>query len=183
MKRCLALLLLLSLPAQAAPPDLSGVPHLAVHYYDVEGKTARQVRAQINKRGPIDSYEGRRMDAVTEWKFQWTWPGRGTAKCDLSTARIDYQINMTLPRLVVNAETPGAVQLKWSIYLDALVQHELGHARYAAERAPDVLAAIRSATCLTADESAQRILNKITQHDIEYDDETDHGVMEGAHLP
>jgi predicted secreted Zn-dependent protease len=156
---------------------------LAVHYYDVAGMTARQVRAQLNRLGPIDPNDRKRMDAMTLWDFKWNWPGYGTAKCDLSAATVEYKIDLTLPRLVVNDETPTAVKLKWNIFLNALTEHELGHVTFAREHAADVLAAIKGSTCLAADAAAQRVLAEITRHDIEYDAETDHGVKQGVHLP
>jgi len=187
MKRlALVMAFLISAGAAAAPegqPDLSAIPHLSVHYYDVKGKTARQVRRQLNTLGPIDPTDHARMDATTLWAFKWDWPGRGTARCDLASAKVDYRIDLTLPRLVVNDETPTAVQLKWKIYLDALTEHELGHVNFVVQHAPEVLAAIRASSCLNADKAAQRVLAEITRHDIEYDEETDHGVIQGVHLP
>ena len=180
---CAACLMSVAGSAAVAQPELSAIPHLSVHYYDVEGKTARQVRAQLNRLGPIDSYEQRHMDAVTLWKFDWTWPGRGTPACDLSSAQVSYRIDLTLPRLAITDETPRAVQLKWNIYLNALTEHELGHVNFVVEHAPDVLAAIKSSSCLTADQAAHRVLDTITRHDVEYDSETDHGVIQGVHLP
>jgi hypothetical protein len=51
------------------------------------------------------------------------------------------------------------------------------------EREEDVLEAIQDATCDTADAAATEVLDEIRQHDIDYDEETNHGETQGARFP
>lgn len=169
--------------AGAPAPDLSAIPHLTPHYYDVGGLTVRQVRAQLNAVRPTDPTDRAPMDAVTIWNFKWHWPGRDAAHCDLSSATVDYHIDLTLPRLVVTDDTPTAVKIKWGIYLEALTRHELHHVDLVTQGAAAMLAAIKSASCNTADEAARGVLAQIARENWEYDQETDHGVQDGVHLP
>ena len=71
----------------------------------------------------------------------------------------------------------------WDRYLAALMVHEAGHVAYTYDRRSDVLAAIRSATCATADRAARAALAAIDAYHIAYDRETGHGATQGASFP
>ncbi|WP_174293281.1 DUF922 domain-containing protein, partial [Sphingomonas bacterium] len=78
---------------------------------------------------------------------------------------------------------PAEVQAAWRRYAAALDEHEAGHVRYAWQHRGDVLAAIRGATCATAEAAGQAALADIVAHDLAYDRETQHGLTQGAVFP
>ncbi len=158
------------------------IPHATIQYYDIFGSTESELRAQLDAKGPVDP-SGYKGDALTRWSYNWSWLGFGTDACDLSTAAVSYQITVTLPRWNPPANAPPALVAKWINYVHALVTHETGHVEFAAAQQPVILAAIQNAKCATANAAAQAVLQRIRQHDIEYDAATNHGATQGAQFP
>ncbi len=179
-------------PAPTENPPLAATPekviqnvnitNAAIHYYEINGNTEQDLRQQMNEFGPLDdNYQ--RFDAVTNWYISWNWPGYGTENCDLSTAETGLTIDLTLPRWnAPNNPDPNLVQ-KWNLYISNLAFHEQGHVDNILSYYPQVLTAIQNATCLTADQSAQNILEQIRQADRLYDETTSHGATQGALFP
>jgi len=167
----------------AAPTVVVGtVGDATMQYYDIAGATAGELRASINGEGPLDS-AGRRNDALTMWNIDWTWPLNADSSCILSGAMISTTITVTFPRWQPLAGASAALVQQWNTYEEALVTHESGHVSFVVVTAPDVLAAIKGATCATAEAAAQAAVGRIRQHDIDYDAETNHGFTQGAHFP
>ncbi len=176
--------LVISVQASAAEaPSLSDIPNLTITYYDIHGMTAGELRSQMNELGPTDPNDHKRMDAVTLWNFRWNWPGYGSAQCDLVSGSVTYEIKMTLPRMADQGRVSAGLNEKWNTYISALVGHERGHAEFVVKEAPEVLKAIKSASCLTADAAAGHVLDIIRRHDRDYDAETNHGETQGASFP
>ncbi len=76
--------------AQAAAITSADITH-----YDIDGKTANDLRRQMNALGPPDG--GRRWDAYARWHICWNWPGYGMRDCDLGRATTSLKITVTLP--------------------------------------------------------------------------------------
>jgi predicted secreted Zn-dependent protease len=170
-------------PSGAAPTVVVGaVADATMQYYDVTGTTAGELRGSINTQGPLDS-GGRRNDALTMWNIDWTWPLNPDSSCILSGATINTTIAVTFPRWLPPAGASAALVQQWNTYEEALVTHESGHVTFVLATAPDVLAAIKGATCATAEAAAQAAVGRIRQHDIDYDTETNHGATQGARFP
>jgi predicted secreted Zn-dependent protease len=170
-------------PPGAAPTVVVGaVADAVMQYYDVTGVTAAELRASMNAQGPLDS-AGQRNDAFTTWNIDWTWPLNPDSSCVLSGATITTTITVTFPRWLPPADVPASLVERWNDYEAALVTHESGHVSFVVTTANDVLAAIKGATCDTAEAAAQAVVLRIRQHDADYDAETNHGATQGAHFP
>ncbi len=89
---------------------------------------------------------------------------------------------MTLPRLVNAASLPPELQQDWARFLGDLEAHEKQHLLNAWTRRGDVLAAIRGATCDTANDAAKKVLREIDEADDAFDRRTDHGRKPDAAL-
>jgi predicted secreted Zn-dependent protease len=152
-------------------------PKAVVRYYDITGSTEQDLRHQMTAQGP----EG--YDAFTRWNVRWNWPGRGEADCRLKEAEVSYEVTVTFPRWMPTAETTPELVAKWNRYVRALADHEQLHVDNVVKRFPAVVAAIRNATCLTAEAAAQAALNPIRLFDAQYDLNTDHGRTQGARFP
>ena len=177
----------MALTAALAPaaPAASGGPHLAhatMRYYAVGGTTDAQIRARLNARAPAspDGFDG---DAFTRWNFRWSWPGYGSAACDLGKATVTLGIVVSFPRWIHPAAAPAAVAADWLRYTRALARHEQGHVDNVRARDPLVLRAIKRATCSTADAAARAQLQLIRAQDVAYDARTRHGATQGARFP
>lgn len=160
---------------------LAGTPGITLRTYRVAGDTIAAIRASLDAAGPVDRNDGERVEALTHWRYTWRWPG-GRA-CRLDAARVSVAATVTLPRLVGLATAPPDVAATWSRYRAALEEHEARHVHYARAHRGEVLAAIRGATCATADAAAQAVVRRLVEHDIAYDRDTHHGASEGAVFP
>ena len=178
----LALILLTMLPGTPAPDESVAIPHAKMVYYDIEGSTAAELRAQLNAKGPR-GYDGYRGDATTRWFIRWNWPGYGSALCRLGDATVTYDIQVTFPRWKAPAGASPELVARWKEYTRRLAEHEKGHVDFVVARHRSVLDAIRGATCATAEAAAQAALGPIRQHDIDYDMTTNHGATQGARFP
>jgi len=183
--RPIALALALAAALATAAPAASGGPLVAratMRYYAVGGTTDAQIRARLNARAPAspDGFDG---DAFTRWNFRWSWPGYGSATCDLAKATLTLSVVVSFPRWTHPAGASAAVAADWLRYTRALARHEQGHVDSVRARDPLVLRAIKRATCATADAAARAQLQLIRAQDVAYDARTHHGATQGAHFP
>ncbi len=168
--------------ATAGEPITASVPHATMTYYSIAGRTAGQLRAQLDARGPRDG-AGARFDAVTRWRYHWSWPGYGSASCRLGGAKVSVAISTAFPRWTPPRGADLILVGIWRRYVRALARHESGHARVAWTHRVAVLRAIRRATCATAEAAAQRQLTIVARLNASYDASTRHGATQGALFP
>jgi len=101
----------------------------------------------------------------------------------LSAAVVTDDIQVILPRWNPPADASPALVARWNEYVHRLAEHEQGHVDFVVASLPRVEAAIRAATCDTAEAAAQAALVPIRQHDVDYDAATQHGATQGARFP
>ena len=170
-------------PPGAAPTVVVGtVADAVMRYYDVTGTSTTELRSSMNAQGPSDA-GGNHNDAFTTWNIDWTWPLSPDRSCILAGATITMVITVTFPRWMPPQGTSPALVAEWNAYQQALVEHESGHVTFVVATANDVLAAIKGASCTTAEAAAQAVVARIRQHDLDYDAATNHGFTQGAHFP
>lgn len=158
------------------------MPEAEIVYYDIEGVTEEELRAQLDELGPVDS-SGYKGDALVEWFISRDWPGYGTDNCDLSQAQVSYTVEVIFPRWKPPEDAPNNLVIKWFNYTYRLAKHEKGHVDNLMENYQIVLEAIKGATCETADAAAEDALELLRAFDLEYDRQTGHGATQGARFP
>jgi predicted secreted Zn-dependent protease len=161
-------------------------------YYDVDGATAQELRAELDRRGPIDGTEHRRFDAVTHWYVRWrfTYENVGGG-CEITTVSTNADITYAFPRLRHQSAAPAALRRAFAGYLKNLLVHEKGHAQVGIDIAARIEAAIRrlpsAPTCPVLDDAANdlghALIKEANQLDIDYDAQTQHGKTQGARFP
>ena len=161
----------------------AGIPDVTIDYYPVDGGDAMAVRRAIDAARPTDAHDGRRVDALSSWDLRWSWPRTRRGGCDLAAATIRYKATVRMPQLAATARLTAAERADWDRYAAALARHEAWHVRYTYRHRRDILAAIRRATCRTADAAAQAVLAGFDAYQIAYDRETAHGTKDGASFP
>jgi len=161
----------------------AGIPDVTIAYYPVDGGDAMAVRRAIDAARPTDAHDGRRVDALSSWDLRWSWPRTRHGGCDLAAATIRYRATVRMPQLAATARLTAAERADWDRYAAALARHEAGHVRYTYRHRGDILAAIRRATCRTADAAAQAALAGLDAYQIAHDRETAHGTKDGASFP
>jgi predicted secreted Zn-dependent protease len=159
-----------------------GIPNATIEYYEISGSTEGELREQLDALAPV-GYDGYKGDATTNWFIRWDWPGYGTMSCDLSKATVSYEIEVVFPRWALPDDASPDLVTKWASFTRALAEHEKNHVDFVVANYRSVLAAIKSATCETADAAASSALEPIRQHDRDYDAATNHGETEGARFP
>lgn len=161
------------------------------HYdYKIYGNTASELRNEMNANGPGD--RGTRMDAYTSWRIQWKYQFTeldGT--CRMNDVAVTLRIAYTFPKWMNYEKGDAALKQKWNVYTNVLARHEEGHALHGQQAANEIDAAINQLPPMTscdslsgaANQAAQAIIAKYNEQDIQYDNETSHGMNEGAVFP
>lgn len=175
--------LVFALAGPAGADALDDVPGVSIVTYPVSGADAASLRRSIKAQRPTDPTTGEAFDAVTRWQMLWKWSGDGHGGCDLATTRVELRIEVILPELVDSERLPADVVQRWKAYLAALRRHEAGHARHAFEGVEDIRQAISHGDCAHANERGRAVVRRLNQYDVDYDRETQHGILQGTILP
>ena len=169
----LAPALLLAGRAQAVDWALfEGMPGIRFQYYEVEGRTAREIYDAMRARAP----RGTDGLAQTIWQIDVDWheQTRGST-CRVLDPRTKLSMTVILPRLrQVEGMTPEAFRY-WRATRRGLEIHEAGHARIAWDHRDDFNRAAQEASCKSITQVAKVTQERIEALQQEYDRVTDHG--------
>jgi predicted secreted Zn-dependent protease len=173
----------------ASSPAVSNVRY---QYYPISGATARELRAQMGQRGPLDRLEGRRYDARTDWILRWSYRYARTGnQCTLRSITSQVDVTLIYPRWQPPAKVSRSLVSDWNRYLAALQLHEEGHKNHGVAAGRDVVEKLSQMpsypSCQelgkAANALAQTISKGYNQRDVEYDRSTRHGYTQGAVFP
>lgn len=163
---------------------------LELEYFDVHGSTARELRAEMNRIGPVAD-NGVRGDAYTRWRIDWRFDltQRGP-ECIASNFEIDLAVTMTLPRWVAPPGASADLVALWDRYSAAMRLHEDGHHRIALAAAYEVKrrleAESREKSCKALENklnsAADAVLDEYRARQAEYDRATDSGRTQGTRV-
>jgi len=160
-------------------------------YYYIQGTTAKDLRAEMNKLGVMEK-DGKRYDGYTNWYVSWKYfYDTGRSDCRISSVQTTVRIKFTLPKWTDRSSAPEELRQKWDDYIAALIRHEENHRDIAVEAAAQIEQAIAEiASRATCDELgrasnalARRILDDSRKRQKEYDAQTRHGRLEGVRFP
>lgn len=157
-----------------------------VEYYDVHGRTAAELRADMRRLGPKiadSSFVGE-----TRSPMKWTWKSEsgGGSMCSVKEARVTITAQILLPRWTPPADAEPELVTEWNRFVAALETHEAGHKDIAAKAAHDLAERFRdmSAMCsllsTRANDISRGILDKAELQQRAYDAETRHGATQGT---
>lgn len=161
-------------------------------YYDVDGASAQEIRADLDRRGPTDSHEHRHFDAVTRWRVRWQYTYKPSAAgCEIGTVSTAVDVTYSFPRLLANSAAPTDVRHAFAHYLERLLVHEKGHAQNGidiAKRIENGISALHAApSCDSLSAAAnglgRSLITEANRLDIDYDTRTEHGRTQGARFP
>lgn len=162
-----------------------------IQYYDIVGRSAQELRDQMNAKGPT----GRRGDRVdghthwkTSWKFRYAPSGEG---CTFTSIEVVTAGIITLPRWTGEADASGALAKQWGDFSAALLRHEKGHFAHGLKAAGEIEALGRSfrvpGSCATIEsefaQQAKAIIDKYRAADAAFDADTRHGKTQGVRFP
>jgi predicted secreted Zn-dependent protease len=150
--------------------------------YAVTGATAPEIRASLNANREGD------YDAFTTWYLSWQFTD---AECDGDGLIVTVDISYGVPEWTPPDGVSPELVTHFQTYMNALMCHEYGHAKFGLDAANDVheaLSAIEAGgDCAEqqslADAEFERILDDYIAREVQYDEDTAHGASMGAVFP
>jgi predicted secreted Zn-dependent protease len=171
--------------AEAPVPGLGGV---AMIYYDVHGRTARELAGEMRRLGPKTAQGA--FFGETHWDIHWQTRSKNVgAYCEITDVQVRMEATMTLPRWTPPPDTEPGLLGQWKTYLAALETHEVGHKEIAARSAREIEDVLRRYTgnCLSLNAETRRltdpVLQRLEAEQAQYDATTRHGATQGAIFP
>lgn len=137
----------------AAKPKVSVVNKT----YAVSGTTAKELRDEMNRKGPDGFW------AYTRWDIRWT-----------GSCRVTVKVTYTLPKHRKPSAMPANVRKSWQSMRAALVAHEKLHGAHGVSAAKEIAAA----GC----KDGNAIIKKYNKADQALDRRTKHGKTQGVVL-
>lgn len=156
-------------------------------YYSIYPKTKWDLNNELNRRSPI-IFQGKRYRGYTQWLVRWQYQWWSTAQqCQITKVITNLDVTYTLPRIPLDYNADPEARRVFNRYLAALFKHEENHENSglygarAIEKALLNLGPFPNCQSLQtkAESTAQRIIQRYRQRDLEYDRQTDHGRKEG----
>lgn len=176
-----------TLPPLDLPSDVSEESDIV--WYPITGSSLSDLRAQMWALGPRDGQSRRAgyTRGYTYWNVTYT-SDAGT--CLMRTVRVTVYDTVTLPLWTPPPRADPAVVAEWSRFVTMLGRHEEGHRELSVDGARQIARALAvmtpRSTCpeLLADANAQghAILASTQERQVQYDDETNHGLRRGTQL-
>lgn len=171
--------------AQMSPPDLPDIPQIGtrvdLRYYDVTGRTARDLEQSLATTGPPA------FEAVTDYYIEPSYVFQHTESgCELSSLDVLVDIVITYPRWLDHDRAPRRLRRHWEIRMARLEIHENGHAVLAFMGAVDVYNAMiihsTAPTCeilqTRLDASFEEAFSQVRSEQLRYDRITQHGLIQ-----
>jgi predicted secreted Zn-dependent protease len=158
-------------------------------YYRITGQTAAELRAQMNRRGPLDYFSGKRYDAFANWTFSWWYHDRvRTGNCRITSAKVLVELKYTYPRWLRPRNASPTLIGSWNRYLRALHIHEQGHGTITIGIGRKLHASIRALSprrsCQKLEAAADLLganaIERANKVEATYDARTNHGASQGA---
>ena len=159
-------------------------------YYQIEGSTAGELRAQMNQLGPADRLG--QHDAYTKWYVSWSYPySIEGGECATGPVEVEVEVTFTLPQWDPPADASQELMGKWNAYMTALQTHEDGHKDIAIQAGNEILQTLEALlaypTCSelekAADAAGEGVLDQYRQQETIYDRTTDHGATRNLRFP
>ena len=183
-------LLLAALGTDGGPSESITVDD-RVEYYRIEGRTARELVAQMELLGPVGSVTGRRATGYTQSEVVWEHSHEmREGACQLNYLDVSVTIVITLPGWVRPRRAPPALVAQWKGFMANLREHEATHRQHGLQAAVAVRQAILAMPPHADCRSLERAIGKAARQEIrryvaagrKYDALTDYGAKQGVRL-
>lgn len=180
-----SVLLLLACQAAYSAPEFN----TSTNFYLITGLSARDLHASMRALGPLQ--QGIRYDADTKYYVKWRFYAQPMgASCVLKNIRVTVDTVYTFPRWQNYSDAALRLQHNWDAYYAKLEAHERRHGSHGANAAIEIEARLLGMPAMlncdelteAANRDAYAILHKYQQADVDYDQETDHGIKQGVTL-
>lgn len=185
-----AWLLLAVLGTDGGPPESITVDD-RIEYYRIEGRTARELVAQMELLGPVGSVTGRRAAGYTESEVAWEHSHEmREGACRLNYLDVSVTIVITLPEWVRPTRERPALAAQWKGFMANLREHEATHRQHGLQAAAAVRQAILAMPPHADCRSLERAIGKAARQEMrryaaegrKYDALTEFGAKQGVRL-
>ena len=162
------------------PPGVAG--WTTVMYYDVHGRTAAELYADMRRRGP--TVDGTSFVGETRAPMRWSW--RTESRGGTCAIREFTVAQITLPRWNPPADTEPGLAAEWKRFMAALETHEAGHKDISAKAGREIINQVRGLSGLCsqlanrANDVARGIVQRASEEQRAYDAVTRHGLTQGT---
>lgn len=148
--------------APAGSP-LAAIPGLSIQYYNVSGRTIKDMRASIEAQRPRDA-TGQVVPSSVKWSIGTNVKRemRGTA-CRISGATVTMTSEVVLPRLVTVKGVKARELAQWQAYTASIEAQQAARLNAVRSRLPEVERAILASTCEGAGAAADRAIAEISK--------------------
>ncbi len=179
-----AFLWIASLGIGRAEPSLD----LKTAYYHVSGESVRELRHSINTERP----KHQAHDAYTAWHVSWIYSWRSVdGGVIIEKPKVSVSVATTLPRWTPPKDADKHLLDRWHTYMKALMLHENGHALLATQAGREIekkLTALPKQSSVDAlkqiiETTAQQTLTAAREREKKFDEQTEHGMKQGAQFP
>lgn len=165
---------------------------ISTNFYVVSGTNAAEIHASTVQARPWKQSSD--YDAETTWDAKCAFNYRQDGgQFSLSSFEVKTSVTVTLPRWVPpkGYEMDRNLAARWWQYLKGLSRHEQGHVQIARETAQELgrrlfaLPGFPSVKELTtaANRTAKETIDAGRKREHDYDQETNHGMTQGAFFP
>jgi len=121
-------------------------------------------------KGPIAGIDHEHSIAAMEYDILYTWPGRGTAGCDVTKGEIWYSLKVYAPRWLPPPNAPAELIDAWIVFMENVKAHEEDHIELVREYFKMTLDAITVATsCSEAWDIADGLEKDLYRAQLKYD--------------
>ena len=182
----------------AATYETQGKPHVVLRQdiqketYTVGGRGLQDIRDDLDHKRPYSAADGRRFDANAMWSLTWNFhfesrPGI----CTLGDANVILRVLVQMPELAPDPDRPDKVMDDWNRFSQMLETHEAGHVAHYTDGGAALADAFRTAGTFESCDALRATLadlgaaeiEAIRVADLQYDQSTQHGRLQGANFP
>jgi Predicted secreted Zn-dependent protease len=126
----------IALAGLALPAAAETIVSKSYSYFNIGGHTAKELDAELSRRGPQMKSTGSRHPGATQMKFSGdvTYEIRG-GRCRVKDARVKLQTKIILPRWTGRKRADEGLVLIWDTLSRDIKRHEERHAEIARQHA------------------------------------------------
>lgn len=154
-----------------------------VEYYDIRGKTLRELRVEARVNGPVA--RDTTWFGLTHYQIHWSYGYyRQPTLCRLTNVKTVVEALVTIPRWVDSSDVDPAALYWWINASEQVRKHEAHHVQIAVDAAAEIRSLLMRKTSRDcawlgheANEEATDILRRTIAEQAEFDRRTRHGTV------
>lgn len=160
-------------------------------FYDIEGTSVAELKQQM-RQGGTRWNDGKVYAALTTWDIRYNYEITEEAgNYSIKSAETDISVVYLLPNRIAAADAaPEPLAGQWETYMKHLREHEYGHKDISVKAAAEINLALAALRGFSSREKLEKEVKRLVaakfkrlkELQIAYDDETSHGIKQGAIL-